>query len=120
MLGTAMKDSAITPASRPAIASGPARAPAACGPPPDMTALKRWLIGNSRGLSKATTQIARFALENPSEIAMSNGREVADILDVSPNSVARCATALGFQNYPELRRFFQREVVKARQKENLS
>jgi DNA-binding MurR/RpiR family transcriptional regulator len=46
---------------------------------------------------------------------MSNGRRVAGLLDVSPSSVTRFAAALGFQNYTELRRFFQREVLKARQ-----
>jgi DNA-binding MurR/RpiR family transcriptional regulator len=105
-------------ATRPAIASSSGTASAACVPPSDLTALKQRLIGNSRALSKVTTRIARFALENPAEIAMSNGRKIANLLAVSPSSVTRFATALGFQNYAELRRFFQREVIKARQARN--
>ncbi|MGX9576573.1 hypothetical protein [Mesorhizobium sp. f-mel] len=108
-----MKNLAATPESQ--RAPEPGNASAACDPPEDMAALKRWVLSNPTTLSNVTTRIARFALEHPAEIAMSNGRRVAGLLDVSPGSVTRFAAALGFHNYAELRSFFQREVLKARQ-----
>jgi DNA-binding MurR/RpiR family transcriptional regulator len=111
-----MRSLAATSESR--RAPEPGNASVACDPPEDMAALIRWVLSNPTTLSKVSTRITRFALEHPAEIAMSNGRRVAGLLDVSPSSVTRFAAALGFQNYTELRRFFQREVIRARQARN--
>lgn len=84
-----------------------------------MAALKLWIGRNASTLSGVTTRLARFALENPTEVAISNGAELAIVAGVSRTSVSRFAWALGFESHAELRRFFQREVI-SRQNKDLS
>ncbi|MER9578609.1 hypothetical protein NKI78_23675 [Mesorhizobium sp. M0400] len=84
-----------------------------------MAALKQWIGRNSSTFSGLTIRIARFALENPTEVAIDNGAELATVVGVSRASISRFALALGFESHAQLRRFFQGEVM-SRQKKDLS
>lgn len=84
-----------------------------------MAALKQWIARNSSTFSTVTIRIARFALENPTEVAIDNGAELATAVGVSRTSISRFALALGFESHAQLRSFFQREVI-SHQKKDLS
>jgi DNA-binding MurR/RpiR family transcriptional regulator len=55
---------------------------------------------------------ARHLLDNPSDIAVSSMRQVADAADVRPNTLVRLARALGFDGYDELRRHFRDDLTR--------
>jgi DNA-binding MurR/RpiR family transcriptional regulator len=55
---------------------------------------------------------ARHLLDNPSDIAVSSMRQVADDADVQPNTLVRLARTLGFDGYDELRRHFRDELTR--------
>lgn len=55
---------------------------------------------------------ARHLLDNPSDIAVSSMRQVADDANVRPNTLVRLARALGFDGYDGLRRHFRDELTR--------
>jgi DNA-binding MurR/RpiR family transcriptional regulator len=112
-----MKASVAQAASRPGSAATVADASAIRQPPQDMAELKQWIARESSTLSRVTMRIARFALENPTEMAIDNGAELATVIGVSRTSVSRFASALGFENHAELRRFFQKELISRQNKD---
>jgi len=55
--------------------------------------------------------IARFALDNPDQIALSTVAELAQAADVPPSAVIRFANALGFDGFLALQRVYRERLV---------
>jgi DNA-binding MurR/RpiR family transcriptional regulator len=55
---------------------------------------------------------ARHLLDNPTDIAVSSMRQVADDAGVRPNTLVRLARALGFDGYDDLRGHFRDELTR--------
>jgi len=55
--------------------------------------------------------IARFALDNPDQIALSTVAEIAQAADVPPSAVIRFANALGFDGFLALQRVYRERLV---------
>ncbi|CAN5798115.1 MurR/RpiR family transcriptional regulator [soil metagenome] len=64
------------------------------------------------GFSPQLQVAARYLLDNPTEIAVSSMRQVADDAEVKPNTLVRLARALDFDGYDDLRRHFQSDVTR--------
>ncbi|MEM7321823.1 MAG: MurR/RpiR family transcriptional regulator [Actinomycetota bacterium] len=62
-------------------------------------------------LSPQMRQAATYLLENPSEIAVTSMRGIADAAGVKPNTLVRMAKALGFAGYEELREPFRQQAA---------
>lgn len=63
-------------------------------------------------LSPQLQVAARYVLDNPTEIAVSSMRQVADDASVKPNTLVRLARSLGFDGYDDLRRHFRSDVTR--------
>ncbi len=55
--------------------------------------------------------IARFALDNPDQMALSTVAEIADAAGVPPSAVIRFANALGFEGFLALQRVYRERLV---------
>lgn len=55
--------------------------------------------------------IARFALDNPDQMALSTVAEIARSADVPPSAVIRFANALGFEGFLALQRVYRERLV---------
>ncbi len=75
--------------------------------PEDLLALKRLLEEKSPDFSKSQKKIASFLLSDHDHAAFMNAAELAERLEVSEATVVRFATAIGFEGFPQLRRFLQ-------------
>jgi DNA-binding MurR/RpiR family transcriptional regulator len=64
-------------------------------------------------LSKCLQQIASYAVENPSEMALETIAIVAPRAGVQPSSLIRFAKAFGFSGYSEMQRVFRSRLTDA-------
>jgi DNA-binding MurR/RpiR family transcriptional regulator len=64
-------------------------------------------------LSKCLQQIASYALDNPSEMALETIAIVAPRAGVQPSSLIRFAKAFGFSGYSEMQRVFRSRLTDA-------
>ena len=58
-------------------------------------------------MSKSNLRIAKYILENPNTVPFLTGDKLAKITEVSPATVVRFATFLGYSGYPELQQYMQ-------------
>lgn len=58
-------------------------------------------------MSKSNLRIAKYILENPNTVPFLNGDKLAKITGVSPATVVRFSTFLGYSGYPELQQYMQ-------------
>jgi DNA-binding MurR/RpiR family transcriptional regulator len=58
-------------------------------------------------MSKSNLRIAKYILENPNTVPFLTGDKLAKITGVSPATVVRFATFLGYSGYPELQQYMQ-------------
>ncbi|MDR7436653.1 MAG: MurR/RpiR family transcriptional regulator [Armatimonadota bacterium] len=68
---------------------------------------RRRLEDRFHGLTKSQRRIATYLLSNYDGVAFLPAADLARRLEVSEATVVRCAKALGFKGYPELRRSMQ-------------
>ncbi|WP_244519832.1 transcriptional regulator [Ensifer sp. LC384] len=61
-------------------------------------------------LSKQLERVARTALAKPDLVAFGSARSVAVACSVSPTTVTRLATVLGFDSFRDLKLFFQQHL----------
>jgi DNA-binding MurR/RpiR family transcriptional regulator len=66
-------------------------------------------------LSPALRKAARFAIDNPEEVAVNSMRTIARRAGVHHNAMVRVAREVGFDNYDAFRDCFRRIVMRARQ-----
>jgi DNA-binding MurR/RpiR family transcriptional regulator len=62
-------------------------------------------------LSKQLQQIARFALQQPNELALGTVAAVAELAGVQPSALIRFANALGFGGFSELQQVFRARLL---------
>ena len=75
--------------------------------PDDLLVFKRLVEEKSPGFSKSQKRIASFLLSDHDRAAFMNAAELAAQLEVSEATIVRFATALGFEGFPQLRKFLQ-------------
>lgn len=81
-------------------------------PPKDYLALRDAMISQYDSLSKRLKQIARFALDHPTQMAMETILSIAVDAGVQPSAVIRFANAFGYSGFSEMQRTFQAHVAR--------
>lgn len=79
-------------------------------PPTDVTELKGMFASRALKLPKQLEQVARLALARPDVVAFGSARSIAVACSVSPTTVARLATALGFDSFRDFKLLFQQHL----------
>lgn len=75
--------------------------------------LRRSIVERFPMLSKCLQQIASYALDNPSEMALETIAAVAPRAGVQPSSLIRFAKVFGFTGYSEMQRVFRLRLTDA-------
>ena len=73
--------------------------------------LQKAIIDRFPKLSKRLQQIASYALDNPSEVALETIAAVSERAVVQPSSLIRFAQEFGFTGYSEMRRVFRTRLT---------
>jgi DNA-binding MurR/RpiR family transcriptional regulator len=63
------------------------------------------------GMSKQLQRIARFALEQPNELALRTVAALANAVEVQPSAMIRFANALGFSGFSEMQQVFRGHLL---------
>lgn len=70
------------------------------------------LIGRTYpGMSKQLQRIARFALEQPNDLALGTVAAVAEATEVQPSAMIRFANALGYKGFSEMQQVFRGHLL---------
>ena len=80
--------------------------------PGDVTELRGMVASRTLRLPRQLEQVARKALARPDLIAFGSARSVASACSVSPTTVTRLATVLGFESFRDFKTFFQQHLRK--------
>lgn len=75
--------------------------------PKTFDSLHKAIVAQYPHLSKRLQQIASYALENPSELALETIATVAERAKVQPSSLIRFAKAFGYSGYSDMQRVFR-------------
>jgi DNA-binding MurR/RpiR family transcriptional regulator len=75
--------------------------------PENLPAFKRLIEEKNASFSKSQRKIAAFLLSDPDHAAFMSASEIAGKLGMSEATIVRFASALGFEGFPQLRRFLQ-------------
>ena len=75
--------------------------------------LRKGIVDRFSVLSKCLQQIASYALDNPSEMALETIASVAPRAGVQPSSLIRFAKVFGFSGYSEMQRVFRMRLTDA-------
>jgi DNA-binding MurR/RpiR family transcriptional regulator len=75
--------------------------------------LRQSIVDRFAMLSKGLQQIASYALDNPSEMALETIASVAPRAGVQPSSLIRFAKVFGFSGYSEMQRIFRLRLTDA-------
>src|SRR5215470_10318801 len=73
--------------------------------------LQKAIVDRFPELSKRLQQIASYALDNPSELALETIAAVSQRAAVQPSSMIRFAKDFGFSGYSEMRRVFRTRLT---------
>jgi len=76
-------------------------------PPVDINSFMKLLRDDNACFSKSQKKIAVFLLNDTDQAAFMNASDVAKHLNVSEATVVRFAATLGFEGFPQLRKFLQ-------------
>jgi DNA-binding MurR/RpiR family transcriptional regulator len=76
-------------------------------PPVDFETLRALVLDRRDSLPKRLAQVARFALDQPDEIALGTVAEIAGHAGVQPSTLVRFAQALGFSGFSDLQQVFR-------------
>ena len=70
------------------------------------------LIGRAYpGMSKQLQRIARFALEQPNDLALGTVATVAEATEVQPSAMIRFANALGYKGFSDMQQVFRGHLL---------
>ncbi len=83
-------------------------------PPNDLAELKGMIAKQQIHVPLKLQRVLEYVLENPSDVAFSNTRNLARNCDVSNSTVVRTAKALGFDDFRGFRELFRRELRQRR------
>ncbi len=73
--------------------------------------LKDMIARTYPGMSKQLQRIARFALEQPNELALGTVAAVAEATEVQPSAMIRFANALGYKGFSDMQQVFRGHLV---------
>ena len=79
----------------------------------DFDGLKAHLLAHHDALPKRLKQVARFALEQPDDVAFGTVAGIAEQVGVQPSTIVRFAQALGFPGFSPLQELFRAHVKTA-------
>jgi DNA-binding MurR/RpiR family transcriptional regulator len=96
--------------SPPRRAADPAK-PMPQTPPQDVEALHAEISRSHAGLSRRLRQIAAFALEHPTAMALETIADIAQSADVQPSALIRFAQSFGYSGFSEMQKVFQQHVA---------
>ncbi|WP_116368206.1 MurR/RpiR family transcriptional regulator [Parahaliea mediterranea] len=80
-------------------------------PPQDYDSLRTLMSERYESLSKRLRQIAKFAWDNPTIMAMETTAVIAERAGVQPSALIRFAKAFGYSGFSEMQRTFQAHVT---------
>lgn len=78
--------------------------------PSSVSELKQMIARQEIKLSKGMEGVLRLAFEDVSLVALGSTRSVAAACSVSPATVSRLASHLGFRRFRDLKRLFQEQL----------
>ncbi|MBY5318586.1 MurR/RpiR family transcriptional regulator [Rhizobium leguminosarum] len=78
--------------------------------PANLIDLKQWVVANRLTLPTQQELVARAVLTRPDVVAFGTTASVARLCSVSPSTVLRVSTALGFGGFREFRNFFRQHL----------
>lgn len=81
-------------------------------PPKDYAELRDAINRKYESLSTRLKQIAKFALDHPTHMAMDTISSIAKDAGVQPSAIIRFANAFGYSGFSEMQRPFQAHVTK--------
>ncbi len=73
--------------------------------------LKRLMARTYPDMSKQLQRIARYAMEQPNELALGTVATVAEATEVQPSAMIRFANALGYGGFSEMQQVFRGHLV---------
>ena len=79
--------------------------------PRDFAGLRDLILARHGELPKRLAQVAKFALENPDDIAFGTAASVAERSHVQPSTLVRLAQALGYSGFSELQAVFRERLI---------
>ena len=83
----------------------------AAPPARDYEALRADLVTRAGTFSKRLSQVARFCLNHPEEVAINTLVRLADHAQVPPATITRFAKELGFAGFADLQRVFRERLL---------
>lgn len=86
-------------------------APMSTTPPQDYDTLRSEMTTRYDSLSNRLRQIARFAWDNPTSMAMETTSVIAERAGVQPSALIRFAKAFGYSGFTEMQQPFQAHVT---------
>jgi DNA-binding MurR/RpiR family transcriptional regulator len=81
-------------------------------PPGDFEQLTAEISRHYESLPRRLRDIARFALDNPSMMALETIANIARTASAQPSAVVRFAKAMGYTGFSEMQRIYQNHVAK--------
>lgn len=78
--------------------------------PTTVAELKDMIVATGLSLPEQQERVARAALAHPEIVAFGTAQSLADRCVVSPSTVVRVATALGFDNFKDFRQVFRQHI----------
>lgn len=81
------------------------------GPPDSFDVLSQEILGRRDELSKQLQKIARFALDNPTTIALDTIASIAKSAQVQPSALIRFAKAFEYDGFSDMQRVFQAHIA---------
>lgn len=79
--------------------------------PQDFEALQSQIAAGRPTLSRRLVQIAEFALEHPTAMALETIANIAQGADVQPSAVIRFAQSFGYSGFSEMQKIYQQHVA---------
>lgn len=76
-------------------------------PPRDYSSLRDMVVARWEDLPKRLTEVARYALDNPDEIAFGTAASIAAKANVQPSTLVRFSQSLGYQGFSDLQDVFR-------------
>lgn len=76
-----------------------------------LAGLNAQINDNFDGLSKRLSQIGRFLIDNPDDIAFGTVAVIAENAGVHPSALVRFANKFGFSGFSEMQQLFQNDLV---------
>ncbi|MCY6381311.1 MurR/RpiR family transcriptional regulator [Hoeflea prorocentri] len=78
--------------------------------PRDFEALRSLIIERRNSLPRRLAQVAKYALDNPDEVAFGTAASIAASAEVQPSTLVRFAHQMGYEGFSDLQKVFQAKL----------